>query len=251
MNMTVENALLLTLGGFVAGVINTLAGGGSLITVPLLVTLGLPGTIANATNRVGVLVQSMVGALRFRSEGVSGFRAAGPVLLPLMLGAGLGAFAVAHISDKLFERIFAVVMLLLLVPALRGTERSARGTVDSPAAWSPAVSFAAFFAIGIYGGAIQAGVGILLVLTLSRAGHDLVRSNSIKLVVVAAFTALAVAIFVLEDQVVWTPALLLAAATSLGAVAGARLAVRGGDRVIRPVLAGSVILLAGRMLGFY
>jgi len=66
-------------GGFAAGVINTLAGGGSLITVGLLVFLGLPGTLANGTNRIGVLVQNLTSAWRFRAEGVPGLRAAAVV----------------------------------------------------------------------------------------------------------------------------------------------------------------------------
>lgn len=243
---------LLLVGGFVAGIINTLAGGGSLITVPLLVALGLPGTVANGTNRVGVLMQSMVGAVRFRAEGVSGFRAAVPVLLPLVTGSFLGAVVVARLTDQVFERMFGIVMLLLLVPVLRSTARAARSTpepVKQP--WSPATSTAVFFVIGVYGGAVQAGVGILLVLALARSGYDLVKANSIKVVVVAAFTAAAVVVFIREGQVVWAPALLLAVATSLGAVVGARVAVRGGERIIRPVLIVSVLVLAGRMLGLY
>jgi uncharacterized membrane protein YfcA len=113
------------------------------------------------------------------------------------------------------------------------------------------VATAVFFAIGVYGGAIQAGVGLLLLLALSRSGYDLVKANSIKLVVIAVFTSVAVVVFVAQGQVVWAPALLLALATAAGAVVGARLAVRGGERVIRPVLVVSVLLLATRMLGLY
>ena len=91
----------------------------------------------------------------------------------------------------------------------------------------------------------------VLVLALARSGYDLVKANSIKLVVVAAFTVAAVAVFVWEGQVVWAPALLLAVATSLGAIVGARMAVRGGEKVIRPFLVASVVALAGKMLGLY
>ena len=234
--------------GFVAGIINTLAGGGSLLTVPLLVLIGLPGTVANATNRVGVLVQSVVGAWRFRAEGVSGFRASRAVLLPLVAGSAVGAAAVARLDDRTFEQAFGVVMLLLLLPALFPPRLSAFGR---QAPLGRGARAATFFAIGLYGGAFQAGVGLFLVLALARLGHDLVRANSIKVVTIAAFTGVAVVIFVLEGQVAWIPALLLSAGTSIGAACGARLAVRGGDRVIRPVLVVCVVALAGKMLGFY
>ena len=113
------------------------------------------------------------------------------------------------------------------------------------------MSAVTFFAIGLYGGSFQAGVGLFMVLALARVGHGLVLANSIKMVTIAAFTAVAVAIFVYEGQVVWAPALVLSAATALGATVGTRIAVRGGDRVIRPAIALAVVALAGRMLRLY
>ena len=108
-----------------------------------------------------------------------------------------------------------------------------------------------FFLIGLYGGSFQAGVGLFLVLALARTGHDLVMANSVKVVAVAAFTGIATAIFVYEGQVFWVPAILLSVGTALGAALGARIAVRGGERVIRPALVVAVIALAGKMLGLY
>ena len=247
--MTALEAALVVIAGFVSGVVNTIAGGGSLLTVPLLVMIGLPGTVANGTNRIAVLVQSIVGAWRFRAEGVSGFRPVLPVLLPMLVGAGIGAYGVAHLDDTSFERLFGVVMLLLLLPALFPPRDTAVGDERPP--MSPLTSTLTFFAIGLYGGSFQAGVGLFLVLALARMGHGLVLANSIKMVAVGAFTVIAVGIFVYEGQVVWIPALLLSAGTSLGAALGARIAVRGGERVIRPALALAVVALAGKMLGIY
>jgi uncharacterized membrane protein YfcA len=215
----------------------------------LLVLLGVPGTFANGTNRIAVLVQSLVGAWRFRAEGVSGFRHVLPVLLPMLLGSALGAYGVAHLDDASFERLFGVVMLMLLLPALfppRGAS-----FVGARAPMGPVASAITFFVIGLYGGSFQAGVGLFLVLALARTGHDLVMANSVKMVAVAAFTAIAVAIFVYEGQVIWVPALLLSAGTALGAALGARIAVRGGERVIRPALVVAVLALAGKMLALY
>jgi len=247
--MTAFEVGAIAVAGFAAGVVNTLAGGGSLLTVPLLVMIGLPGTVATGTNRVGVFVQSVVGALRFRAEGVSGFSKSLPVLLPLLAGGTLGALAVAHLDDATFERLFGIVMLLLLVPALWPPRTASPDGVRSDL--SPVMSAVTFFVIGLYGGSFQAGVGLFMVLALARAGHGLVLANSIKMVTIAAFTAVAVAIFVYEGQVVWAPALVLSAATALGATVGTRIAVSGGDRVIRPAIALAVVALAGRMLRLY
>jgi uncharacterized membrane protein YfcA len=236
--------------GLVAGVVNTLAGGGSLLTVPVLVLLGLPGGLANGTNRVGILLQSSVAAWRFRALGVGGLREAAPVLLPVALGSGIGAWGVAQLSDRHFERAFGVVMLLLLVPLLRELGGPRRTRRVPPARPGPGW-LALFFGIGVYGGAFQAGVGIPLLFALGGAGYDLVRANAIKVIVTAVLTLAAVPVFLLEGQIRWAPALVLAVGYSAGAALGARLAVAGGERLIRPVLAFAVIALAGRMLGLY
>ncbi len=239
---------LLAAGGLAAGVINTLAGGGSLITVGLLVFLGLPGTLANGTNRVGVLVQNVTSAWRFRAEGVSGLHDARTLLLPVVSGSLIGAYAISRVTPEFFETLFGVVMLALLFPMLRPAAKTETGR---PEAWSPTIRTLVFFAIGLYGGAIQAGVGIFLVFALSRAGFDLVRANSIKVVVVATLTAVAVPVFIASGQVAWPAAGALVVGFALGGVVGVRLAVVGGERVIRPVLALSVLALAGRMLGLF
>ena len=246
--ITPGDAALLLGGGLLAGVVNTLAGGGSLLTVPLLVLVGLPGNLANGTNRVCVLLQNLAAIWSFRRAGVSGIGEAAPVLVPVMAGSLLGAFAISRADDATFQRVFGVVMLLLLWPTLRGV-LPRRGAPVRP--WPRLVSSAVFLAIGLYGGAIQAGVGLLLVLALSQAGSDLVRASSVKVVVVGCLTATALPVFLASGQVAWLPAALLATGHSLGGALGARLTVRGGERLIRPALAAAVLALAGRMLGVY
>jgi uncharacterized membrane protein YfcA len=248
--VTPLDAAILIAGGLVAGVVNTLAGGGSLLTVPLLVLVGLPGTLANGTNRVGILIQNGVAAWGFRQQGVSGIRASVPVLIPVALGSLMGAFAISRISSDLFERLFGFVMLGLLIPTLRRPTPRTAASDESPA-HSQLARALLFFAIGLYGGAFQAGVGILLVFALSYAGYDLVRANSIKVVVTFSFTLFAVPVFIASGQVVWPEALALTAGFAGGGALGSRIAVRGGERVIRPVLAIAVLALAGRMLGLY
>lgn len=245
--MSPGEVALLVGAGLAAGVVNSLAGGGSLLTVSLLVLLGLPGVLANGTNRVGVLLQSAAAAWRFRAEGVSGVAGALPLLAPVLLGAALGAWAIAQVASATFERLFGVLMVALLVPILRG----ARPAAAARRPWPRPVTFAVFLGIGLYGGAFQAGVGIPLLFALAAAGHDLVRANAIKVVVIFAVTAVAVPVFALEGQIAWAPAAGLGAGFLAGGELGARLAVRGGERLIRPVLALAVLALAGHMLGLY
>ena len=245
--MQPHDALLLAGAGLVAGVVNTLAGGGSLLTVPLLVLLGLPGPVANGTNRVGVLLGSASATWRLTALGVTGLRDAAPLVVPSALGALLGAYGVVQLPAELFNRAFGLLMLVLLVPTLRGV----RLLTAPRAALHPAIRTFASFAIGLYGGAFQAGVGVLILSLLTLAGVDVIRSTHIKTALNTCFTLLALPIFWLADQIRWPEALVLGLGFALGGALGARLAVRGGERVIRPVLAVAVIALAGRMLGLY
>ena len=246
--MTPFEALLLLGGGLVAGVVNTLAGGGSLLSVPLLVLVGLPGGVANGTNRVGILLQNGVAAWRFRASGIWDARSAGLELAAVAAGAVSGALLVVQLSDRAFERAFAFAMLALLVPTVRRSAPAGGTPRPRPAGWLRAPIF---FAIGLYGGSFQAGVGVLLVFALSWAGYDLVRANGLKVLVNFCFTLLALPVFVAEGKVAWLPAAALAAGFAVGGELGARLAVRGGERLIRPVLVLAVLALAGRMLGLY
>jgi len=245
-----SDALLLAGGGLVAGVVNTLAGGGSLLTVPLLVLAGLPGPVANGTNRVGVLLGSAVATWRLSALGSPGLRDAAPLVLPCAIGAVLGAYGVVQLPEAVFNRAFGLLMLALLVPTLRGV-RVTRSPAASASALSAPLRFLALLAIGLYGGAFQAGVGILLLSVLSLAGIDLVRSTHIKTALNTCFTLLALPVFYLADQIVWPEALALGAGFAAGGALGARFALRGGARVIKPVLAVAVVALAGRMLGIY
>jgi uncharacterized membrane protein YfcA len=241
--------IILAVGGLVAGVINTLAGGGSLLTVPLLVFMGLPATTANGTNRIGVLFQNIVSTTRFRKEGLDGIRGALPILLPVLIGAALGATIASRMSAEIFRQVFGVAMIALLYPMLRHA-RPASGA-DSLEPRSKFWNATIFFGIGLYGGAIQAGVGLFMIAALARSGLDLVRANAIKVVVIGALTLVAVPVFIAHGQVDWPLALALVVGFGLGGELGARAAVKGGERLIKPVLVLSVLAMAGRMLNLY
>ena len=237
-------------GGFMAGAVNTLAGGGSLLTVPLLIWVGLPPIVANGTNRLGVLASSLTSTWRFRQEGLSGFRDVRKIIIPIALGALGGAAAISEVSNTIFEKAFAVVMVVLLIPILR-RPAFLRARAEGDAVWSPTKTWIVFLAIGFYGGAVQAGIGIFLIFALSYAGYDLVKANSIKVVITAGVTLVALPVFIYQAQIAWLPGLALAAGFSVGGIAGAHWTVAGGEKLIRPILAIAVIAMAGRLLALY
>jgi uncharacterized membrane protein YfcA len=237
--------VLLILGGAVAGIINSMAGGGSLLTVPLLVLAGVPGGSANGSNRVGVLSQTVTAIWSFRREGVSGVSASTPLIGPVLVGSLIGAVVITQLDDDVFERFFGFLMIpLLLMVFLRPTPSS-----RSP--WSRRRQMVVFFFVGIYSGAIQAGVGLIIIAVLDRSGVDLIKANAVKVVLAFFTTLVALPIFIIKGQVDWIPALMLAVGTAIGGAIGPRIAVRGGERVVRPVLIVAVLALAGRMLGLY
>lgn len=230
--------------GLVAGFLNVMAGGGSLLTLPILIFLGLPVAVANGTNRFAIFVQNVAAVGSFRRQGYSDFRSGliyGSTTVP---GAVAGAWLAIRVDETTFRAILAGVLVLavvgLLVPARRGAP---------PGMWGRAFAFAAFFVIGFFGGFIQAGVGFLLMLVLHQLlGLDLVHTNMHKVLIVLVFSLPALAVFVVTGNVAWTPAGVLAAGNAIGAVAATRVAVRGGERPIRIVVAIALILMAARLV---
>ena len=177
-------------GGVLAGLINTLAGGGSFLSVPLLVLLGLPPTVANATNRVGVLVQSATAVAGFRQEGVSETRLALRLLPATLAGSWLGAWLSIQVSDEVFSRAFGLIMLLMLPLILRNPRP--REGAERRGPWA-ALEPVLYFAIGCYGGAFQAGIGIPLILALvGWSGLDMLRAAGARVFITAALTLVCV-----------------------------------------------------------
>tara|TARA_B100001142_G_scaffold168949_1_gene168605 strand:+ start:128 stop:865 length:738 start_codon:yes stop_codon:yes gene_type:complete len=244
--MALSEVLLLAFGGLAAGVINTMAGGGSTITVPLLVFAGVPGTYANGSNRVGILPACLAAVLSFRRLGVSGFRDARIIFLPVLFGSLAGSLLINKLGDDQFERLFAflvipIVILTLMPPAPK----------ESKSSWKRSTIILIFFVVGLYGGAIQAGVGLVMVLALSRSGFDLVTANSIKVMINAFVTVVALPVFIFSGKISWGPALVLAAGLTAGGWIGAKWTVEGGERVVRWVMVISALGLSGKLVGFY
>lgn len=245
--MTWWEALLLVGGGFFAGGINSVAGGGSMLTVPLLVLAGVPGNDANGSNRVGILTSNAAAAASFRRLGVQGIAHAVPVIVPVVVGSLFGSIAVSRLlTDEAFETVFGLLMVPLIVLAIK----KPKARVDGPT-WSRTTTIIVFFLIGIYGGAIQAGVGLVLLAALTRAGFDLIVANNIKVLVTFAVTAVALPVFIVQGQIAWVPALILAGGFTAGGWVGAHVAVGGGEKVIRAVMVGATLVLAGGLLGLY
>lgn len=241
---------LAILAGFAAGFINTLAGSGSLITLPLLIFMGLPANVANGTNRVGILLQTVAGVEGFRRRGVLPVQSALWLALPSVLGSIVGARIAVDLDERTMERAIGVVMLIMLVVILARPQRWLEGHAGARITGFDWKQFVLFFAIGIYGGFIQAGVGIFLLAGLVLgAGFDLVRANGVKNLIVLIFTLFALLVFVFNGQVAWSVGLIVAVGQIAGAWFAARFAVAKGAVWVRRLLIAVIVVSVVQLLG--
>jgi uncharacterized membrane protein YfcA len=245
--MTVVDGLLLVAGGLFAGFVNTLAGGGSVITIPILIeAVGLSPVTANGTNRVAILLQNVVAVATFQRSGALPWRAVMPLLPAVLVGAAAGAYAGTQMDPDAMRKVFAFVIVLVALSAVFRPKRwlgGAENRLREP------LRTLVFLAIGFYGGFVHAGVGFLLLAGLVLGGGmDLVRGNAAKVAIVLAYTALALALFLLHGQVNLLAGVVLAIGNMTGAFVAARLAIRKGADWIPWVLLVAALVAGAKML---
>ncbi len=246
-------ALALVLAvGVVGGFLNTVAGGGSALTMPVLIFLGLPSSVANGTVRVAILLQNLTAVAGFRGKGHFEPALGLQLGLPALAGAVVGSRIAVDVPDAVFNAVLAGVMVLVLVSIFVKPKPAGERVAPAqpPAGSRRILLMAIFFAIGVYGGFIQAGVGFLIMSSLIfLSGYDLVRINAVKVAVILIYTVAAVVVFLLNGKVAWGPGLTLAAGNVVGAWLGARFSVAGGERWIRVFLVVAVLVMAVRVSG--
>lgn len=235
--------------GFLAGFINTLAGGGSAISLPFLIFLGLPVNVANGTNRIAILLQNAVASASFKKEKVLDLKKAWPLALASVLGAVLGALIAVNLNEVLMRRMVGAVLILMLILVIFKPDIWIRSQADKKGAANSIISFIIFFFIGAYGGFIQVGTGFFLLAGLVLVERlDLVRSNAIKVFIVLAYTPLALVVFIINKQVDYKLGLILAVGNMLGAWVGSKVAVSWGPKFVRWIL---IVALVGSALRLF
>jgi len=239
---------LLATVGVVAGILNILAGGGSLLTLPVLLFMGLPAATANGTNRVAIFVQNIFAIGGFRKQGVFPWRFALICTAPALIGAWFGANLAVDIDDQLFKRLLALIMLAVLVFTAWDPFRRMQQSEPQLTPLRLLVLVVSFFLVGIYGGFVQAGVGFIVISALLAHGLDLVRINAIKVIVIFFFTMVALAVFVAHGQVDWTLGLSLAIGNAIGGWIGTHLAVKKGHDWIKRIVSLTVVIFALKLL---
>jgi uncharacterized protein len=235
-------ALLIAVG-IAGGFVNVIAGGGSLLTVPVMLFLGLPGPVANGTNRIGILAQSIVSIATFARRGFRDFQLSLSLSACAIPGAVVGALLGVQLEGVWFNRAVALIMVGVLLVMHFDKGAALRSADYQPTRKQLIQGHLLMLVVGFWGGIIQLGVGFIIMPILNRVmGLDLVRTNMHKVFIVAAYTAVALAIFASQVELLWLVGIALALGNAIGGYLGARFTISKGERMIRLVL--NLVLVA-------
>lgn len=245
-NLSLTHIVIIVIVGVMQGFLNTVAGGGSLLVLPVLTFTGMDLAAANGTNRVAILLQSVSGAASFKNQKILSMKTALPLAAVTTLGAIAGTCVAVQVDKRILNLVIGIlisVMGVLLVMKPKLWEGRAHNKHPK---W---VAYGVFFLVGIYGGFIQAGVGFFFsgALTLV-AGYDLVNGNALKTVIIGSYTTISLVIFYLNGMVNIPIGLLLAVGSMFGAILGAKFTVSKGNNWVRYVLTIVVIVSAAKMI---
>jgi uncharacterized membrane protein YfcA len=241
----------ITLAAFAAGVINAVAGGGTLLTFPALLSV-LPSVVANGTSTVALVPGSLAGAWGYRQEVKASWNWIGLLLIPSVIGGGLGTLLVTRLDEKYFAHmvpwlILTATLLFLVQPTLARLTGIGRPHVHPGTAMTAAIVLGQIL-VAIYGGYFGAGIGILMLSSLAVLGlADIHQMNGVKAVLAACINSASIVVFVADGKVVWSYAMLMAAAAIVGGYVGARSARRLPPERVR----WTVIIIGFALSAYY
>ena len=253
--MDILNILLILVTGTAAGFINSVAGGGSLLSLPLLITLGYPSAVANGTNRIAIIIQDIIAVANFKKKGYGNFKFSFKLGIPAIIGAVIGSNIAISIPDSVFNAVLGIVMVVMLIIIIFNPQKKFMKNKNKESIgqnFNKILGYIIFFFIGLYGGFIQAGVGFLIITALAfLTGSDLVEISSIKVFIVAMYLIPSLLIFIINGKIELLTGLILAAGNGLGAWIGTSLAVKNGEKMVKAVIFIAIIFMAGNLLGIY
>jgi uncharacterized membrane protein YfcA len=249
MELELWQAGVLIAVGIVGGFLNVMAGGGSLLTVPVMVFMGLPGPVANGTNRIAILAQNITAIITFARRGFKDFKLSLSLAACALPGAIVGAMVGTQLEGVWFNRLLALIMVAVMLIMHFDKGSVAQSEIHQPNLRQLIWGHILMVGAGFWGGFIQLGVGFIIMPILNRVmGFDLVRTNVHKVFIVAAYTLAALAVFASQLQLLWMVGAALALGNSIGGYLGAHFTVTRGERLIRIVLNAVLIVFILKLL---
>jgi uncharacterized membrane protein YfcA len=235
--------------GFIVGFVNTVAGSATAITYMLFMAMGMPISVANATSRIGVLLQFTTSSIMFKKKGFFDFREAFKIGTPVMFGSIFGAEFAALVNQHVFEIILAVFLIVMIFFMFYDAKMFISGQPDKRHERLTTAKWIVFFIIGFYGGFTHIGVGILIIFaSVLLTGMNIVEANAVKQFAVMLYTPFALMVFAIHGQVNWEIGLIYSVGNVLGAIAGTRTAIRFGGNFIRWCVVIIIIIFIGQLI---
>jgi len=252
MDISLLHISLLIVAGFLAGFINTLAGGGSAITLSVLLFLGLPANVANGTNRIALMIQNIAGVASFKQQKQLESKKALWLALPALIGAAIGSYIAVDVNELIIKRAIAIVLVLMLVMLFYKPQQWLKGNPILQQEKLKWWLYPLFFFIGIYAGFLHLGIGYAVLASIVLgAGFDLVKANAIKLLIILVWTPLSIYIFYTHGQLHIWYGVILGIGNFFGAFFASRIAVKKGTGFVRWVIVVVIIGTSLHLLGLF
>ncbi len=250
--MNIAEIIILLVAGVFVGFINTLAGGGSIVSLSVFMIMGLPPMVANGTNRITILMQTTTAVSSFRKQKVLDHKKALILSIPAVVGSVIGAFVAVDVKEELFEKAFAVIMLIMLVFILYKPQKYLYGRKELQDKKISAWQIIIFFFIGLYGGFIHVGIGyFLLAGIVLGAGYDLIKANAIKVTIALFITVVALIVFITEIKIYWLHGIIMGIGSIAGALIASNLAVKKGVNFVRWVIVILILIFSAHFLDLF
>ena len=230
--------------GAVVSLINSIAGGGSTLSLPLMIFLGMPATVANGTNRIGLIIGNCSSAFNLMKHGYLNKKIFLQLLLPTIAGTAIGAFFLVRIGDRAFQAILACVICLVVVMSNLRKDILGKPPATPPEklTWKGALGFAL---ISIYGCIVQVGVGFVQIFGLTRyTGLDPIRVNALKNALTNVFLLMSTTVLGIAGKINWPIAIVMAAGAWLGGYCGSFLQRKKGNKFIQHFVSATSIAMA-------
>jgi uncharacterized membrane protein YfcA len=248
--MTVIEIAILIISGLLVGFINTLAGGGSIISLSILMFLGLPANVANGTNRIALLIQNIAAVGNFKRQNVLDTKKGIKLAIPATLGSIGGAFVAVDLNKQIIEIAIGIVMIVMVFVLLYKPQQWLKGKEELRDKKVTVAQMILYFFIGIYAGFLHMGVGYALLAALVLgSGYDLVKANAVKVFIILIWTPIDLVIFIWHGQVDFAYGFTLAIGNFTGALIASRMAVKRGASFVRWIIIAVIVVTALEMLG--
>jgi len=214
--------------------------------------MGLPAPVANGTNRIAVTIQTLTAASVFKKKKVLDLKKGTILGIPSAIGSLLGAYIAVDINEAVFEKAFAVIMLVMLVFVFYNPDKYIYGKQHLVDKKVTPLQWLIFFVIGIYGGFVHVGIGYFLLAALVlNAGYDLVRANAVKVLIVLMYMPFSFLVFLWMSDINWTYGLVMMIGSVVGAYIASHLAVQKGIIFVKWAIVVVTVFMAGHFLGIY